>query len=216
MPVVHTARHASLEYAIALEATSTDQDRALVVPVPNGLVFALADGAGGTAHGARAADAVIAAVRANPTADPAGLLVDLDDPDRLGMAQCTAVIAHVDRCSERPTIRGASVGDSEAWLLDLLDPTILVPLTSAQHRKPLLGAGCAPVAYSHALSPTSLVVLGSDGLFRYALPRELARAARATSLDAAARALVDLVRLPTGGLQDDVSLILCRETAQVP
>lgn len=158
MPVVHTARHASLEYAIALEATSTDQDRALVVPVPDGLVLALADGAGGTAHGARAADAVIAAVRANPTADPAGLLVDLDDPDRLGMAQCTAVIAHVDRCSERPTIRGASVGDSEAWLLDLLDPTILVPLTSAQHRKPLLGAGCTPVAYSHALSPTSLVV----------------------------------------------------------
>jgi serine/threonine protein phosphatase PrpC len=57
---------------------------------------------------------------------------------------------------------------------------------------------------------TATLLVASDGLFKYAAHREIARLARAADLEVAARALIDLVRLPAGGLQDDVSVVLCR------
>ncbi len=54
-------------------------------------------------------------------------------------------------------------------------------------------------------------LVASDGLLRYAKRSDIARVANGPDLAVAARALVDLVRLPTGGLQDDVSIVLCRQ-----
>ena len=107
-------------------------------------------------------------------------------------------------------LSGTSVGDSGAWIIrdtDILD------LTAGHHRKPLVGAGCLP----HAILPTPLsnatLLVASDGLFRDASPAaiaRIARIARIADLDAAAAALISLVRLPTGRLQDDIAVVLCR------
>jgi len=89
------------------------QDRADVFATGDGLVIALADGAGGTGHGAEAAEGVIAAVAAHLAAAGAmswkDVLAELDrKPVRLGHGQTTAVVLQVD---ERG-INGAAVGDS--------------------------------------------------------------------------------------------------------
>jgi len=44
----------------------------------------------------------------------------------------------------------------------------------------------------------------------------IARVASGPDLAAAARALVELVRLPSGELPDDVAIVLCREVEQAP
>ena len=53
-------------------------------------------------------------------------------------------------------------------------------------------------------------MVASDGLLKYAPRAALARLAGMADLAAAATALVELVRLPTGDLQDDVAVVLCR------
>ncbi|HKO91166.1 MAG TPA: hypothetical protein VJU61_08440 [Polyangiaceae bacterium] len=102
-------------------------------------------------------------------------------------------------------VHGASVGDSRAWLVG---PGKLVDLTGAQVRKPLLGTGAAaPVALGpHELSGRLLV--GTDGLFNYASPEILTTAALHAPLDQAVSELVDRARLPTGGLQDDIAIVV--------
>ena len=201
---IRAGTHDGYEYAVALESSGTEgQDRAAVVHIPGGVVVALADGAGGTANGAQAADAVIAAVHRNPTHDPTMLLSELDDPDRLSLGESTAVIAFLKGSS----VSGASVGDSGAWLIETAER---VDLTSAQRRKPLLGAGGIPVAFSISVSSGSTLLVASDGLLRYGKTSDIVRLVQHRSLEHAAAALIDLVRLPNGRLQDDVAIILCR------
>jgi hypothetical protein len=48
-------------------------------------------------------------------------------------------------------------------------------------------------------------------LLRYAKEADIARVAGGADLDAAAKSLVELVRLPSKQLPDDVSVVLCRE-----
>ena len=174
------------------------EDRAAVFERPDGIVVALADGAGGTGNGAVAAQAIVDAAEAS-AGDWCALLEDLDG--RLDGAQATAVIATI----HGRQLTGASVGDSGAWLVRDDD---IVDLTEHQIRKPLVGGGCEAVAFEAALDGT--LVVGSDGLFRYAKPGDIARIVRGPDLDVAARELVQLVRLPNGALQDDVSIVLLR------
>jgi PPM family protein phosphatase len=97
------------------------QDRAAVWRAGSTLIVALADGAGGMAHGARAAQAVLdraERLTSNPvlTTDPSRfveLLTDLDRslPHRGG--QTTAIVL----ASDGNHLWGASVGDSGAWLI---------------------------------------------------------------------------------------------------
>ena len=187
------------------------QDRAAVIAIDGGLVIALADGAGGTGAGDVAAqaivDAAVAAVAAAPTGPSwAAFLDELDgDPARLGHGQATAVLVTVTAAG----IRGASVGDSGAWLVrgDAIDE-----LTAQQQRKPLVGAGGA-MAIALGCGPIgeATLVVASDGLLKYGARRAIARIAGQADLAAAADALIELVRLPSGGLQDDVGVVLCRQ-----
>ena len=168
------------------------------------MVVALADGAGGTARGEVAAAAVVAAAAGAWGDDGAALLAELDrEGKRLGGGQATAVVLAV----AAGVITGASVGDSGAWLVR---GDTIVDLTEHQIRKPLVGSGCV----AGRIAPTPLgdgtLLVASDGLSRYASPRDVARVATGSDLDAAAHALVALVRLPTGALQDDVSVVLVR------
>jgi serine/threonine protein phosphatase PrpC len=198
-----------MRFAHAVEIASVrgeGQDRVAVVERDERVVIALADGAGGTANGAVAAEAVIDAVTKGWDADASALLADLDgDGARLGHGQTTAVVLRIDAVG----IVGASVGDSGAWLVTDAE---IVDLTDGQIRKPLLGSGCEPVAFRAGPLGTGTLLVASDGLLRYGKRQDIARIVRGADLAAAAKALVDLVRLPTGGLQDDVSIVLCRET----
>ena len=194
-------------YAMAIEsAGSAGQDRAVVVSVGDRLVLALADGAGGTGGGAIAAQAIVDALTGNPerAADCESLLLDLDErPHLLGSGQTTAVIATLT--GQR--LAGASVGDSGAWIISGTD---VLDVTADQERKPLVGSGCVPVAFDARFPRGGTLLVASDGLLRYAKRTDIARIATEDTVEAAARKLVELVRLRSGGLQDDTSVILVR------
>ncbi|MEO7736439.1 MAG: hypothetical protein ABIY55_36105 [Kofleriaceae bacterium] len=116
--------------------------------------------------------------------------------------QTTAVVVAV----EPGGIAGCSVGDSGAWRIG----SDIVDLTEGQTRKPLVGAGCHPFAFHASAIGGDTLLVASDGLLRYAKPQDVARIARGPDIAAAVRALVELVRLRSGSLQDDVSIVLCR------
>jgi serine/threonine protein phosphatase PrpC len=205
MPMpMHLSRVA---HAVAIApARGLGQDRARVFDADGDVIVALADGAGGTAHGATAAQAVVDAVGAAATAthDWCALLSDLDrDLQRLGRGQSTAVILSIRAGS----ISGASVGDSGAWLVRTAD---VIDLTERQQRKPLVGGGCTPFRIQPVHLDISTLLVASDGLFAYAKRSDILRIVRDPDLHSAAHALTDLVRLPDGALQDDVAVVLCR------
>lgn len=100
------------------------------------------------------------------------------------------------------------MGDSRAMFL--ADSGELVDLTGDQVRKPLLGSGSArAVPLSFSLEPGTLL-LCSDGLHNYANHQKLVARLADPASDNLARDLADLARLPSGGLQDDLSLIVVR------
>jgi serine/threonine protein phosphatase PrpC len=198
------------QFAHVVEIAATrgaGEDRAAVLERDGSLVVALADGAGGTGNGAAASQAIVDAVAGvgSDAHDWSDLLQQLDrDGARLGHGQSTAVVVSITASG----ISGASVGDSGAWLVGGTD---IVDLTEGQARKPLVGAGCTPFRiHAGGLAGRTLVV-ASDGLLRYGKRRDIARIASGADLAAAAQALVDLVRLRSGALQDDVAVVLCRE-----
>jgi PPM family protein phosphatase len=189
------------------------EDRAEVMETGEGLVVVLADGAGGSPGGAEAAEAVVRAVLTEMTSlsrlrDPRAwsrLLAEidqalLDDPDA---GETTAVVASISAAG----IAGASVGDSGAWLIA---PNGYDDLTENQRLKPFLGTGAAiPVPFTAGRLEGTLLV-ASDGLFKYADESRICETAREEEIELAAKHLVDLVRLRSGALPDDVSVVLCR------
>lgn len=189
------------------------QDRAEILRTDRGVVVVVADGAGGSGGGKEAADSVVMWAKAlvsrtsdlGATATWSELLADVDSQLEASGAggQTTAVVASVTET----TIVGASVGDSAAWLIG---PDGHTNLTAEQVRKPLLGSGRAkPVAFTvGALAGTLLVA--TDGLVNYAQAPRICAAARDKNLHTAAGKLVDLVRLASGQLPDDVAITLCR------
>jgi serine/threonine protein phosphatase PrpC len=199
-----------MEHGVAIAAVrGNGQDRAGVFDAGDDVVIALADGAGGNGNGATASRAVIDAAAAAATAihDWCALLAELDrDPRRLGHGESTAVIVSI----RGGAIAGASVGDSGAWLVRGTD---VIDLTEGQLRKPLVGGGCAPFRLRSTRVTGGTLLVASDGLFNYAKPSDIVRLASGADLTVAARALVELVRLPNGALQDDVAVVLCRERA---
>lgn len=118
--------------------------------------------------------------------------------------QSTAVIVSI----RGGVLSGASVGDSGAWLVHA---TEAIDLTVGQSRKPLVGAGGRPWRIPATPLGDGTLLVASDGLFRYAQRAAILRMAAADDLAAAAQALIGLVRLPTGALQDDAAVVLCRE-----
>jgi serine/threonine protein phosphatase PrpC len=172
-------------------AGGAGQDRAVVA----GSRIVLADGAGGTARGARAAERAVAQLAASDDFEA----VDAELVTLGGQATAVAIAI------EGATLRGASVGDSEAWLVNGDDVTVL---TERQQRKPLLGDGGLPVPFSSRFVGT--LVVGSDGLFKYVARAHIVAACTAATVDEVAEALIAAAELPSGGLQDDVSVIVCR------
>jgi PPM family protein phosphatase len=189
------------------------EDRAEVMTLGDVTVLVMADGAGGRPGGAQAAETVIRVVRESLAGTPrcydprfwCGVLRKADDMilgDGYG-GETTAVVLAL--CG--PSIVGASVGDSGAWQIT---EAACYDLTARQQRKPCLGTGvAAPMSFVRSGAGGTLLV-ASDGLFKYTGPEAICNVARGTDLESVAKNLVDLVRLPSGRLQDDVAVLLCR------
>jgi hypothetical protein len=204
-----------LETAWVVEPSGrTGADHVAVLPLGDGVVLVVADGAGNSRRGAEAAAAVVRAVQ-----DATARRTDLSRPEAWSdvLEQCdaqlasgggesTAVIARVTE----DRIIGASVGDSELWWVRGGQHTVL---TRHQRRKPLLGSGEAmPVFFEQPWSE-GVLLAASDGLFKYADAGRIQALCSGTDLATAARSLAALPRLASGGLQDDVGLVLCRRGA---
>lgn len=195
------------------------QDRHLSRHTEGGLVLAVADGAGGISGGAWAAEFAIrkveiAARGPASTIDPVVLVADID-AQMLAVGtggQTTLVVAIV---ADDGSIRGASVGDSEAWIVG---PSEVVVLTRSQNRKPLLGEMMAvPVAFSAEPLGTRTLLLATDGMTKYVPFAKLAEACRIPDLVEAQCALRRLVKPGPGEPLDDAVAVLCRtDPAQRP
>lgn len=190
-----------------VSARGNGQDRASVCTVPGGLVVVLADGAGGSGAGDRAAQAIVDGVEARAVrgADWLALLSTLDrELAAHGRGQSTAVVLSI----VEGTITGASVGDSEAWMVRDQEQ---IELTEGQDRRPLVGAGDAvPRPLQKAAIAGGTLVVASDGLWNYARRTDIARVALLPELADVASELIELVRLPTGAVPDDVAIVLVR------
>jgi PPM family protein phosphatase len=182
------------------------EDRVQVLDFPDGVVLVVADGAGGTGAGDQAAETVIREIStlASLEHDPdtwCHILGQIDQ--RIGDGESTCVVA---ACSARGIV-GASVGDSLAWFL--IDDE-LHDLTRHRMRKPLLGSGDAvPIGFTHP-SAQGLLLLATDGFCNYVRRDKLMKEILWIDFAVLARRLVEMVRLPSGALWDDVGIVACR------
>jgi serine/threonine protein phosphatase PrpC len=186
-------------------------DRAAALPTPGGYLAAVADGAGGTGGGAATAERLITALSKLTaeagSADWWTVLLELDEELARGRGgETTGVVAFVS--ADRVT--GASVGDSAAWLISPSGG--FTDLTVHQRRKPLIGSGEALPVEFQAEFRGGRLLLASDGLLKYTTAERICELAMAESLTDAVSALVECVRLPSGGLQDDVAVVLVEAT----
>ena len=182
------------------------EDRVDVIDQGERTIIVVADGAGGVGNGDVAAESVLREVRSIyhriETAEQwQDALRQFDFSISAGESTVVVVDLHSD------FIIGASVGDSAAWIID--DGRI-IDLTSRQVRKPLLGSHEArPVAFSHqALS--GVLIVGTDGFFDYAKREAVPPTVSQCDFFAIPRTCLEMVRLPSGDLWDDVGLVACR------
>jgi serine/threonine protein phosphatase PrpC len=183
-------------------------DRCAVRAYADRLVVVVADGAGGSPRGARAAEIVVKLVCERSEValfDPVDVLRECDEMlarDGRG-GETTAVFAMVDASG----IKGASVGDSGAWLVDTKTH---VDLTCDQIRKPLVGSGEAlPVSF-RAGPLTSTLLIATDGLLKYASAARIRELASAANIESIPEHPIASVRLRSGCLQDDTTVVVCR------
>lgn len=198
-----------ISYAMRVERGTGGDDRAAVVVCSDVTLIVVADGAGGTGGGGEAAEAICARVTEAARRGVRGAeawATCLSDADREAaevgiIGESTAVVVEVSR----EAISGASVGDSEAWVVS---GTAVVEVSRGQERKPLIGSGRArPARFGPATFDGRLLV-ATDGLFKYAAAGTLANVARGAELEDAANGLLACVRLRSGALPDDVALVL--------
>ena len=191
----------------AAGAADRSQDRGDIFARGDAAVLAVADGAGGAGDGHRAADALLERVR-DATLDPA---FDLLAPSRWqelfvsvdhalhGVGETTAIVVVL---APGVVVCTAS-GDSEAWIVG----RDVDALTANVDRARLGSRGAKP---SSMIGPEleGRLVVASDGLFRH-VPRErIVEVVRRERFGAVADALVACARLPSGGLHDDVVVLV--------
>jgi serine/threonine protein phosphatase PrpC len=192
--------------SVTVPYRSRCEDRVAILPHDDRLVIAVADGAGGSGGGAEAADTVIrevtgAASEPRNAASWSSVLQQIDC--RIGCGESTCVLIELSG----DNLCGASVGDSTAWLVH---DGQLVDLTQDQVRKPLLGSGRSqPVGFSNTFS-RGLLIVATDGFSKYVKRDVLLKEVLWLDFVVLARRLVEMVRLPSGELWDDVGIVACR------
>ncbi len=189
-------------------------DRLKAVDTPGGAVFAIADGAGGTGGGGRAADLclseIVDTVARDEERDELEWVAVLRQVDEVlqadvGAGETTAVVVEF----RAGALFGASVGDSGAVLVVDGQP---LELTGQQIRKPLLGGGGArPIPFRFD-SGMGTLLLGSDGLWKYSPLDRILRVIGGEDAHRAPDELLKLAQLPSGALQDDIAIIIAECT----
>ncbi len=182
------------------------EDRVAVIQTTERTIIVVADGAGGVGSGDQAAETVIREV----TADHSKIITAEDWETtlrqidyRVGPGESTAVVVDL----RADSIVGASVGDSQAWIVH--DGTLL-DLTANQKRKPLIGSGRAsPLRFSHPPLNGTLIV-ATDGFCNYVKREQLTALVAQSDLYEIPRHCVEMVRLPSGDLWDDIGIVACR------
>ena len=185
------------------------EDRVDVINEDNRTVIVVADGAGGVGCGDLAAESVVSFVKSNyknthSASDWVNLLRQTDS--QIGAGESTAVVVDI-----RPYgIAGASVGDSQAWIFN----DGITDLTCNQIRKPLIGSRQSePIGFTN--SPLDgLLIVATDGLFDYAKRDEITRLVLQSDFYAISRNCIELVRLPSGDMWDDVGIVVARNKPQ--
>jgi PPM family protein phosphatase len=182
------------------------QDRVAVFTDTDRTVMVVADGAGGSGLGGHAAKTIVEAVRSAVPATKSAegwcsLLRRIDG--QIGPGESTAVVVDV----QPDRICGASVGDSQAWVIKGAD---ISDLTARQRRKPLLGSGEAdPVGLGYG-PLDGLLLVATDGFCNYVKRTEMVKVIPYEDFATLPKRLVSLVRLRSGALNDDVGIVVCR------
>lgn len=227
------------ETALVLDSyRAASEDRAEVIETGEAgtVVLVVADGVGGRENGGPAAQKAVGLVReaVSTGADARRLGSDARAWHRLLTEIDRALFDDLDAgettlaavCVTPRRIVGASVGDSEAWLVTAGGH---FDLTGAQVRKPYLGSGAArPVPFALNLPPppgnpespsssAAVLLMATDGLFKYAPPERILDTATTAAvepdadLNETARRLAELARSSgSGNLYDDIAVLLCR------
>lgn len=195
------------ETAQYIEAGNDEcQDRIKVISDEGRKIICVADGAGGTGDGSRAAEHVIREVEGSykfvqSPLEWQGILKSIDQ--NIPNGQAAAIILDLRQGSA--TV--ACVGDCEAWAL--FDSAI-IRLSDGQYRKPLLGARNAVPFVKEFGELQKPLIVGTDGFFKYAKAELVPPVVLGEQFFEIPRKLADLVRLRNGGLQDDLAIVSCR------
>ena len=202
------------EYAHAsasMQAKSQDSSR--VLERGDFLVVVVADGGGGMRGGAAASRCLVSVVE-SAVADDRFAVEDLDTWVDLfhetdvglaanGAGETTGVVVVL---GPRGLV-GVSTGNSEAWVVT---PTEIDNLTVGQHTRQRLGSNRATPTTFRRPAPGDVLLVASDGLFKFAAREVIAGVVRAQAIGLAARNLVELVRLRSGKVAEDVAVVVVR------
>ena len=201
--------------AACLSVSNKKENEDRVVNIQRGAtrLIVVADGAGGIEGGAAAAELVIAAVTGSRmiptmTRQPSfweNTLSMLDGYifNASEAGECAVVIAAI----VDGLLVGASVGDAGARLFTKAEDH---NLTSAQHVKPLLGSAVAEAVPFGPVRFDGTLIMGSDGLFKYATVDAIRESCAQPSADEIAHTLIELVKLPSGDFHDDTTVAVCK------
>jgi PPM family protein phosphatase len=207
-------------YARATAASGMQsQDSVGVYERGDVLVVVVADGGGGMRRGDAASRSVVAVVE-SAVADAQFALEDARPWVDLFLATDACLAAN--RAGEttgavvvlgRRGFLGFSIGNSEAWVVTL---TGVDNLTVGQHTRERFGNGQGTVVTFQRPQLAGVLLVATDGLFKYAAAPVIAGIARSGTVAQAADELLELVRLRSGKMADDVTVVLVRpDVAQV-
>ncbi|MFO0561092.1 MAG: protein phosphatase 2C domain-containing protein [Polyangiales bacterium] len=188
-------------------------DHVSVTRREDGLVLALADGAGNDTMGGELAKWLVDEIQRRateakklPNADVLARWCEELDQSWFASkksGESTIVVASLDGSR----VQGASVGDSGAWMVH---SGSYDELTGEQRRRPLLGQGRATVLAFGPIPLQGVLMLATDGLLKYAPEQKIRHLATDSNVSVAAAKLTDVVRTAAGTLHDDVAVIVCR------
>ena len=184
-----------------VESGGPNEDRALVERRGQRTLAIICDGAGNGGRGGLAADlavAELARVWREGFVDWVRALLAVDQMLKREAhgGETTCVVVDI---ADDGQFRGASVGDSGAWMLSA--GRTVRDLTANQDRARLGSGRAGPKLLKAQL--IGRLLLATDGLLKYIRAADI-HASAARGVDG----LIDCVRLKNGALQDDVAVIL--------
>lgn len=195
-----------MNYAVISRTTQQEnKDRLFVAKGDENYVIVIADGAGGIGGGAEAAQLSINLLQNINAHSPIDALQQIDRKlyEDHAAGETTVIYLKI----ERNKVSGASIGDSEAWLIN--NDTVL-NITKNQKRKPLAGSGKATATGFDDIPFKGTLLVATDGLTKYLSMSTIASTVQESpSLSNCCEILIEKSRYKSGELPDDISIVLC-------